>query len=51
MEDPTEPLVFDAPSEDTCGDWLQENYYARELDGKRVNASTRRTAFRLKPST
>ena len=36
MEDPSEPLVFDASSEDTWGDWLQESYYARELDGRKV---------------
>jgi hypothetical protein len=36
MENPAEPLVFDAASEDMWGEWLQDNYYARELEGRKV---------------
>jgi hypothetical protein len=36
MEDPSAPLVFEAETQDSWGDWLQENYYARELEGKKV---------------
>ena len=36
MEDPSAPLVMDAENQDSWGDWLQENYYARELEGKKV---------------
>ncbi len=36
MEDPSAPLVFGGESEDMWGDWLQENYLARELAGKKV---------------
>ncbi len=36
MENPAEPLVFDGASEDMWGEWLQERYYARELEGRKV---------------
>jgi hypothetical protein len=36
MEDPSAPLVFWGEPEDTWGDWLQENYFAPELEGKKV---------------
>lgn len=36
MEDPSAPLVFDAEDQDSWGDWLEKNYYARELEGKKV---------------
>lgn len=36
MEDPSAPLVFSGEPEEEWGDWLQENYYARELEGKKV---------------
>jgi hypothetical protein len=36
MENPTEPLVFDGASEDMWGEWLQDAYYARELEGRKV---------------
>jgi hypothetical protein len=36
MEDPSAPLVFEAETQDGWGDWLQENYYARELEAKKV---------------
>jgi hypothetical protein len=36
MEDPSAPLVFDAENQDSWAEWLQENYYARELEGKKV---------------
>ena len=36
MEDPSDPLVFDAESQDGWAEWIQESYYARELDGQKV---------------
>jgi hypothetical protein len=36
MENPSVPLVFGGESEDNWGDWLQENYFALELEGKKV---------------
>ena len=36
MEDPSAPLVFGGEPEDEWGDWLQENYYALELEGKKT---------------
>lgn len=36
MVDPSVPLVFGGEPEDTWGDWLQENYFASELEGKKV---------------
>lgn len=36
MEDPAAPLVFGGEPEDSWGDWLQDNYFARELEGKKV---------------
>ena len=36
MEDPTDPLLFGGASEDTWGEWLEDNYFARELEGKKV---------------
>jgi hypothetical protein len=36
MEDPAAPLVFGGESEDAWGEWLEDNYYARELEGKKV---------------
>ena len=36
MDDPAAPLVFRGEAEESWGDWLQDNYWARELDGKTV---------------
>jgi hypothetical protein len=36
MEDTSSPLVFGGEPEDAWGDWLQDHYYARELEGKKV---------------
>jgi hypothetical protein len=36
MEDPSDPIVFDSGPGESWGDWLQESYWARELDGKKV---------------
>ncbi len=36
MEEPSAPLIFGGEPEDTWGDWLVENYYAGELEGKKI---------------
>ena len=36
MEDPSAPLVFGGEPEEVWGDWLQENYYAPGLEGKKI---------------
>jgi len=36
MDNPREPLVFELRADQTWGDWLQEKYYARELEGLKV---------------
>lgn len=35
MADPSAPLVFSGEPEDKWGDWLQDNYYALKLAGKK----------------
>jgi hypothetical protein len=35
MKDPSAPLVFSGEPEDSWGDWLQDNYYALKLAGKK----------------
>jgi hypothetical protein len=36
MDDPSVPLVFGGEPEDSWGDWLQDKYFALELEGKKV---------------
>jgi hypothetical protein len=36
MDDPSAPLVFGGEPEDDWSNWLQDNYYAIELTGKKV---------------
>lgn len=36
MEDPSVPLEYGAEPEEAWGEWLEENYYARELEGRQV---------------
>lgn len=36
MENPAEPLIFDDQGEDSWGDWIQDYYWGRALEGKKV---------------